>query len=67
MFSSTNLKDGRVLMVELRLCVKCARMIVINDEKFYRMYLPHWEGFAFAHKQCPPSPLDTPPYEQLQQ
>lgn len=65
MYTNTTVKGG-VLMVELHLCVKCTRLIVLNDEPYYKKYLPHWQGFAYAHKQCPPSKPDTP-FPRLEQ
>lgn len=47
-------KDGRIKMWEIKLCVLCTRMIVLNDEVYQKVYVPQTEGFVYAHEECPP-------------
>lgn len=54
MYTSTRMKDGRVLMVEIHVCLKCFRPIILNDEPHYKMYVPKWMNYSYAHKTCPP-------------
>ena len=54
MHTGISAPDGRVKMFELKLCIVCCRMILLNDEKYQKVYLPTCEGFVFAHQECPP-------------
>lgn len=54
MHTGATAPDGRIKMWEIKLCVLCTRMIILNHEVYQKVYIPESEGFIYAHEECPP-------------
>jgi len=49
----TKNKDG-TLLFEIKLCAIFCRMITLNYEKYYKVYVHNGESFLYSHQHCKP-------------